>query len=139
MIRSNLFTPALVLSVLLIWGCPHTRRATPSASVQKTVATPAREVRVTAGPVVRSVTDTTAVIAWSTNVITDSLLRYGNRADNLDQLARSPWDGLTHSVQLGNLTPETTYYYRVGTSTAQNAESMGSVPSFRTCAAKGGP
>ena len=135
------WTPAtgrVLLSALLISGS-HARRATPSESVQKTAATPAREVRVTTGPVVHSVTDTGAVIVWSTNVISDTLLRYGKRADNLDQLARSPWDGLTHSVQLGNLTPETTYYYRVGTSTAQNGEPMGSVASFRTRAAKRGP
>jgi hypothetical protein len=139
MIRSNLFTPALVLSVVVTWGCSDTYGASPPGAAQITGVTPAREVRVTAGPVVRSVTDTTAVIAWSTNVIADSLLRYGKGADNLDQLARSPWNGLTHSVQLRNLTAETTYYYRVGTSATQSTEPMRSVASFKTNAARGGP
>jgi phosphodiesterase/alkaline phosphatase D-like protein len=125
------FTPALVLSVLLNWA--HACNAQPAAG-QQTVAGAAREVRVTTGPVIRSIADSSAVIAWSTNVTTDTLLRYGKSADNLDQLARAPWDGVTHSVQLRNLTPETTYYYRIGTSKVQNREPMSAVASFRTLA-----
>jgi hypothetical protein len=139
MLERNLFFPALFLSVLVMWGCTHAQRATSPASAQKTPTPPAREVRVTTGPVVRSVTETSAVIAWSTNVITDTLLRYGKRSDNLDQVARSPWDGLSHSVQLGNLTPGTTYYYRVGTSKPQSTEPMNSAANFRTQAAQSRP
>lgn len=126
--------PILLASV--IGGCTQIQKGPQKAATQTAVAPPARDVKVTNGPVVRSVADTSALITWSTNVSTDTLLHYGKSADNLDQVARAPWGGLTHSVQLRNLTPETTYYFRVGTSVAQNTEPMSSTASFRTLPTK---
>jgi hypothetical protein len=129
----------VILLALVIAGWTHIQKGPQTVSAQRTVTPPVRDVKVTSGPVVRSVTDTSALIAWSTNLSTDTLLRYGKRADNLDQVARAPWGGLTHSVQLKNLTPETTYYFRVGTSVAQNTEPMSATARLTTQATKKSP
>lgn len=69
-------------------------------------------VQITNGPVVENVTDTTAEIAWSTNVNSGTALRYGTDPTNLDQTAGMPWGGFTHRVSLKSLKPNTTYYFR---------------------------
>lgn len=95
-----------------------------------------REVKVTNGPVVQSLTDTTALITWSTNLSTETLLRLGTRPDRLDQVAKGHRRGLTHQIQLNYLAPDTTYYYRVGTSAVQKTEPMSGTASFKTRPAK---
>lgn len=97
---------------------------------QKTQAV--REVKVTYGPSVQSLTDTTAFITWSTNVSAETVLRYGTSSDTLDKVAQSPSGGTTHSVHLKNLTPDTKYYYRVGAGAPQATEPMSGTASFRT-------
>jgi len=74
---------------------------------------PARELTITSGPTALNVSDTTAFITWSTNVSTNTALWYGVQPNKLDQVVRDPSDGLTHRMQLKNLRPNTTYYYRV--------------------------
>jgi Purple acid Phosphatase, N-terminal domain len=69
-------------------------------------------VQITNGPVVEIVTDTTAQIAWSTNVNAGTTLHYGVDAGHLDQTAGMPWGGLTHRVLLKDLKPNTTYYFQ---------------------------
>jgi Purple acid Phosphatase, N-terminal domain len=69
-------------------------------------------VQITHGPVVENVTDTTAIIAWSTNVNAGTVLRYGTDPKHLDQTAGMPWGGLTHRVNLKDLKPGTTYYFQ---------------------------
>jgi hypothetical protein len=103
-----------------------------TALAQKGQTAPPRHVKVTSGPMVRSVTDTTAEIAWSTNVNSDTLLRYGKEENALSETAQSPWGGRTHRVALANLTPDTTYYFRVGTSSPQQTEPMAGTANFRT-------
>lgn len=71
-----------------------------------------KAVQITNGPVVENVTDTTAVIAWSTNVSAGTVLRYGTDPNRLDQIASMPWGGLTHRVNLKDLMPATTYYFQ---------------------------
>src|SRR5205807_10481806 len=90
------------------------------------------EVRVTLGPSVGAVTDTTAFIGWSTSVSTKSFLRYGLAPEGLDRVTQSPSGGTTHSVQLRNLSPDTTYFYRVVTSAPQATEPMSRPARFRT-------
>ena len=71
-----------------------------------------KPVEITRGPIVEYVTDTTAQIAWSTNVNAGTLLRYGLDRDRLDQSAGMPWGGFTHRVRLRDLKPDSTYYFR---------------------------
>jgi purple acid phosphatase-like protein len=76
------------------------------------VDTTRRAVQITQGPVVEQVTDTTAEIAWSTNVNSGTALHYGTDPSHLDQSAGMPWGGLTHRVLIKNLRPNTTYYFK---------------------------
>ena len=76
------------------------------------IDTSRRAVQITQGPVVEHVTDTTAEIAWSTNVNSGTSLRYGADPSHLDQTASMPWGGLTHRVFIKNLQPNTTYYFK---------------------------
>src|SRR5215813_14885232 len=69
-------------------------------------------VQITQGPVVENVTDTTAIIAWSTNVNAGTVLHYGTDPEHLDHTAGMPWGGLTHRVNLKDLKPGTTYYFQ---------------------------
>jgi phosphodiesterase/alkaline phosphatase D-like protein len=64
-------------------------------------------------------------------------VNYGTDGSNLTQLGESPWGqgGLTHRVELKNLQPNTTYYYRVETGQAQGTGGevqSQSLQSFRT-------
>jgi phosphodiesterase/alkaline phosphatase D-like protein len=76
-------------------------------------------VQITNGPVVENVTDTTAEIAWSTNVNAGTALQYGTDPSHLDQTAGMPWGGLTHRVSIKNLKPNTTYYFRAASGQGQ--------------------
>ena len=67
-------------------------------------------LQITHGPVVETVSDTTAQIAWSTNASSGTLLRYGTDPNHLDQKAGMPWGAITHRVELKNLKPGVTYY-----------------------------
>jgi len=91
-------------------------------------------VEITHGPVVESVTDTTAVIAWSTNVNAGTLLRYGTDVNHLDQSVGMPWGGLTHRVNLKDLKPDTKYYFKAESPQGQGTGSTAVAPQsfFRT-------
>ncbi|MBZ5509488.1 MAG: fibronectin type III domain-containing protein [Acidobacteriia bacterium] len=78
-----------------------------------------RGVEITQGPVVEHVTDTTAEIAWSTNVNSGTALHYGTGPTHLDQTVSMPWGGLTHRVLIKNLKPNTTYYFKAESGQAQ--------------------
>ena len=98
-----------------------------------------KAVLITNGPVVENVTETTAVIAWSTNVNAGTILRYGTDPDHLEQIASMPWGGLTHRVNLKDLNPNTTYYYQAESPNAQGTGTTAQSPpaSFKTKAGAG--
>jgi Purple acid Phosphatase, N-terminal domain len=100
-------------------------------------AAPTIEVKIVQGPVVENVTDSTAIIAWSTNVSAGTVLHYGIDPTNLDQAAGMPWGGLTHRVTLKDLKPDTKYYFRAESAEGQGTGTSASAPqsSFRTKAA----
>ncbi len=77
----------------------------------------AAQVRITQGPVLESVSDHSAVIAWSTDKAGSTVVNYGTGPRNLSQVAEAPWgaNGRTHRVELQNLQPNTNYYFRVET------------------------
>lgn len=104
---------ATLLFVLLAIGSPCLPQ-----SPDDPISTDA--VRITSGPVVEQVTDTTATIAWSTNVNAGTTLRYGIEPDQLDLTANMPWGGYTHRVYLKGLKPGTTYFFQ-----AESAEGQG--------------
>ncbi len=75
--------------------------------------------KIVKGPVIESVGPTSAVVAWSTNVNSSTVLRYGTTPGALNERAQRPWGGLTHRVELKNLKPNTTYYFDVESEHAQ--------------------
>jgi hypothetical protein len=76
-------------------------------------------VKITHGPVVEMVTDSSAQIAWSTNENSGTVLRYSTDRNNLEQTAAMPWGGLTHRVLLRNLQPSTIYYFKAESNDGQ--------------------
>src|SRR5258706_15856671 len=77
--------------------------------------TTSQNFRVTNGPIVERVGDSSAVISWSTNVNVGTTLRFGTDPDNLDQAVKAPGYGLQRRVRLNNLEPNTEYYFLVQT------------------------
>jgi purple acid phosphatase-like protein len=97
----------------------QTAQQLPAPAPASPIGTANNAVQITNGPVVENVTDTTAEIAWSTNVNAGTTLHYGADPGHLDLTAGMPWGGLTHRVTLKNLEPNTTYYFRAESSQGQ--------------------
>jgi hypothetical protein len=79
----------------------------------------AASVKITKGPIIEEVTDHSAIIAWSTNVRSSSVIRYGTQSGSLGQTAEVPYGGPTHRVHLNNLNPSTKYYFVVDSGQGQ--------------------
>ena len=82
------------------------------------VAAPApqagQDIRITNGPILEEVTGNAVVIAWSTDVPSNSRVWYATDKNNLTHVAESPENGTnTHRVRIDNLRPNTTYYFQV--------------------------
>ena len=127
--RRKGFVPFVMFLPLLVSGCGQNREKNQPGSAQKE---PRREVRVAQGLVVQQLSATSVSVKWSTNVVTDGLLRYGTSADHLDQVVAETWGGLTHRVTLTDLKPNTTYYCRVATPSSQRREPMNAAVTFQT-------
>lgn len=103
----------------------------------------AKAEKIINGPMVESITNNAAVIAWTTNTGGSSIIKYGTDAKNLNQTAESPYadkEGAanqTHRVRLHNLQPGTTYYYTVisGQGEGSGTQAASPVKQFTT---KGG-
>ena len=72
---------------------------------------------VTRGPYLQMGSPTGAVVRWRTDVATGSRVRYGLASTSLSGVADGPAGVTDHSVTLSALSPDTVYYYSVGTST----------------------
>jgi Purple acid Phosphatase, N-terminal domain len=112
-----------------------------SMVVALSLAMSAQVVRITSGPVIETATGNSATIAWSTNDASSSRVWYGTEMNNLTQMAEAPYGATAHRVQLNNLKPGTTYYFRVesGVATGGTTGETQGVMSFRTPAAGQGP
>ena len=110
--KKLIFVPALLL--LAVVGSAFAQTQSDAAADEQYPP-----VRITNGPVVESVTDTTAIIAWSTNVNAGTTLRYGSDPNRLDKTAGMPWGGFTHRVYLKDLQPGTRYFFQAESGKAQ--------------------
>lgn len=124
---------AIFAALVLLSACSLEQTGT--GDDQQEPATP--PVKITHGPVVELITDSTAQIAWSTNVNAGTLLHYGTDPQNLGQKASMPWGGLTHRVVLKGLNPNTTYYFIADSAQGQDTGTHAEAPqtSFKTVAA----
>lgn len=98
---------------------------------------------ITDGPQIEYLDSTSAEIAWSTNLGSSTLVRYGEDPNALVKIEEAPWGQSTHRVRIKNLQPNTTYYFVVessealGTGTmAKSIEARISTPSEREQALK---
>lgn len=126
-----------LFSIIMICAALNTGGAAQTKSYPDDPALPSVAVEITQGPVVESVTETTAVIAWSTNVNAGTVLHYGTDPNRLDRAAGMPWGGLTHRVNLKDLKQDTKYYFRAESPKGQGTGTSAIAPpsSFRTKAA----
>ncbi|HUS19897.1 MAG TPA: fibronectin type III domain-containing protein [Terriglobales bacterium] len=81
-------------------------------------------VHLTKGPVIEYVTRRNAIVAWSTNVRSSSIVRYGTDPNNLNQTAQAPWGQETHRVEIKNLRPDTKYYFVVESAQAEGSGTL---------------
>lgn len=72
-------------------------------------------------PYLQMATPTSMVVRWRTNTATNSRVRYGTDPGILSSWADDSTLTTEHVVTLSNLTPNTTYYYSVGTATTMLA------------------
>jgi hypothetical protein len=80
------------------------------------VAPAPQKVTVTQGPVVQYADDQFAVVTWSTDQPFASRIFYGKDPSNLNQISEDAKSlSLRHQINLRNLQPNTTYYFRIDT------------------------
>ncbi len=96
------------------WFCVTFLLALPAGIVAQTV---------TRGPYLQLQTPRSAVLSWRTNTATDSRVRYGTNLSALSSSASDPAMTTEHRVTVSGLSPETRYYYSVGTSSTALAGS----------------
>jgi hypothetical protein len=79
-----------------------------------------------------SLTPYTATVSWTTNEVSDSQLEYGLTASYGTVMPLNPSTVLLHKVNLSNLTPETTYHFRVKSRDAAGNLSVSGDRTFKT-------
>ena len=115
-------TKLSMLGLAAILGCAvWTQSPAIAESAAKANAKKTENVRITKGPIIEWVGSKDAVIAWSTNVRSGTMLRYGNSKTALTQTAKAPWGGATHRVHLRNLNPATEYFFVADSGQAQGS------------------
>ena len=77
---------------------------------------PCRAAVVTRGPYLQGDSPTNVVVRWRTDVETDSQVRFGQNVESLAALATDPVLTTNHEVNVTGLTPDTRYFYSVGSS-----------------------
>jgi Calcineurin-like phosphoesterase/IPT/TIG domain/Purple acid Phosphatase, N-terminal domain len=88
-------------------------------------STPAAPV-VTRGPYLQMGNATSIVVRWRTDSSTNSRVLYGTSQSNLNMVADDLTLTTEHEIRLDGLSPDTTYFYSVGTTTAVLAGNDGS-------------
>jgi hypothetical protein len=81
----------------------------PLGALAQTVA------RITQGPTIEYADDQFAVVTWSTDIATESRVYYGTDQKNLSQVSENHNSRTFHRLDLQNLQPNTTYYFRIDT------------------------
>ena len=82
-----------------------------------------QKVVITNGPVLEQVAPDNAIIAWSTNVPSSTIVHYGSDMNVMGHVAEERWGGTTHRVLVKNLQPNTRYWFKVESSQAKGTGS----------------
>lgn len=133
-------------SLLLLFSLTLTlTTAAPARAIQNpgdndTAQAPVR-ANITQGPTIQYADDQFAVITWTTDQPFASRIFYGKDPSNLNQITEDTKSlSLRHQINLRNLQPSTTYYFRIdtGQGTAAVSSSDG-VDGFQTTALGANP
>ena len=109
-----------------------TTTGTASAATTATTTAPATgAVQFTEQPKLRAVGDKAVTIVWTTNVASSSIVKYGSQMGILGNQGQGAW-GTNHSVTIGNLTPNTQYFFRAGSGQTAATTAHGPVEGFKT-------
>jgi hypothetical protein len=84
-------------------------------------ALPAFAQTVTRGPFLQIARTDGMTVRWRTSTSADGRVWYGPAPSSLTQWVDDPVAALEHAITIAGLTPDTRYYYAVGTTTAQLA------------------
>jgi len=104
-------------------GATQPPAASPSQAPNTSSSPPTNALTIVKGPAVEFVTPTAAVIDWSTDARSSSIVHYGTDKNNLDRTEQAPWGSSFHRVAVQNLEPNTTYYFVVESSQAEGTGS----------------
>ena len=69
------------------------------------------------GPYLQAATQESVVVRWRTDTPAKSVVRFGLRADRLDQMVEDDKELSDHIIKIAGLKPDTRYYYSVGDGT----------------------
>lgn len=92
----------------------HQTNATSSDLVWDGSLSYSTSATLTRGPYLQAGTPTSIVVRWRTNVATDSRVRFGQAPGALTSFMDDPAVDTEHEVTLYGLTPDTRFYYSVG-------------------------
>lgn len=95
----------------------HQANVTSSDLSFNLVLTGSTAVQVARGPYLQKGTPSSVVVRWRTNVATDSRVRYGSSPGSLGSTVDDAASVTEHVVALSGLSPDTRYYYSIGSST----------------------
>ncbi len=73
---------------------------------------------ITRGPYLQMATSASMQVRWRTDFATDSRVNFGLAADNLNQQVSDNTSTTEHIVNVTGLSPNTKYFYNIGTTTA---------------------
>jgi uncharacterized repeat protein (TIGR02543 family) len=85
-------------------------------------------------PTVSGITDTQAIISWTTEEIADSQVSFGQSQGLLNLAAGDIKQKTKHEMTLTNLTKETKYYFQVSSTDSSNLAASSAVLNFTTTA-----
>ncbi|MCI0746977.1 MAG: metallophosphoesterase [Verrucomicrobia subdivision 3 bacterium] len=88
-----------------------------SFDLELTASTTPPSAVVTRGPYLQMGTPTSIIVRWRTDIATDSRVHYGAAPGNLTSFADDSAILTEHQVTLTGLSPESLYYYAVGSAT----------------------
>jgi phosphodiesterase/alkaline phosphatase D-like protein len=100
----------------------------------QTRAEPPLKLAITAGPNIEKTSENSAIISWTTNANSSTIVKYGTNPDKLRYQAQQPWGGTAHRVELKGLKSDTIYYYLVQSGEGDTAAGVATsrVQAFRT-------
>ncbi len=85
------------------------------------------------GPTVSNITSTSATVSWVTDEASSTVVEYGTTSA-YGLTAQGPPDSVLHPVSLSSLSPDTTYFYRVGSTDASGNTVWSDQQTFKTLA-----